>query len=255
MLDCCFGALAKMCPDKVGAATDGGAVGVSLGGYFADRSPFIFVEFGCGAWGGRPWADGIEGNASLFANFAATSVEVTEADVPVQILAFEHVQDGMGAGKFRGGAPYRREYRLLEGESTLQIRNDRRAFRPFGLYGGKPAQPSINVLNPQAENEIMTSKVTRYIRRGDIFRFETAGGGGWGDPYARNTAQVLKDVRNEFVSVTAARAEYGVVVDTESWTVDEAATARLRADLRAERGWTEPPFIDRGPLPEGVAAE
>ena len=51
MLDCAFGALAKMAPDKVCAASDGGNIGVSVGGYRADRSPFIYIDFTCGTWG------------------------------------------------------------------------------------------------------------------------------------------------------------------------------------------------------------
>jgi N-methylhydantoinase B len=66
------------------------------------------------------------------------------------------------------------------------------------------------------------------IKYGDVFRHEVAGAGGWGDPLERDPDKVLKDVRNEFISADSARAEYGVVVDTETWTVDEAATARLR---------------------------
>ena len=65
MVDCAFGALALMVPDKVGAASDGGNTGVSIGGYDDDRKPYIFVDFACGTWGGRPWADGLQGNTTL----------------------------------------------------------------------------------------------------------------------------------------------------------------------------------------------
>src|SRR5258705_535307 len=51
MTDCMFGALAMMLPDKVKAAGDGGNTGASLGGYDAERKPFIYVDFTCGAWG------------------------------------------------------------------------------------------------------------------------------------------------------------------------------------------------------------
>jgi hypothetical protein len=44
------GALAMMLPDKVKAAGDGGNSGI-IGGYDADRGPFVYVEFTCGAWG------------------------------------------------------------------------------------------------------------------------------------------------------------------------------------------------------------
>ena len=60
MLDCALGALAMMAPDKVMAASDGGNTGISIGGWDADRKPFVYVDFTCGAWGARPWADGLE---------------------------------------------------------------------------------------------------------------------------------------------------------------------------------------------------
>ena len=56
MVDCAFGALAFLTPKKVGAASDGGNTGVSIGGYDENRKPYIFVDFACGTWGGRPWA-------------------------------------------------------------------------------------------------------------------------------------------------------------------------------------------------------
>src|SRR5437667_2056225 len=55
MTDCMFGALAMMLPERVKAAGDGGNTGVSIGGYDAERKPFIYVDFTCGAWGARPW--------------------------------------------------------------------------------------------------------------------------------------------------------------------------------------------------------
>ena len=128
-------------PDVVCASSDGGNIGVSVGGYTADREPVIYVDFGCSAWGGRPWADGVEGNCNLLANNSSASVEMVEVENPVQFLRYEFIQDRMGAGKFRGGAPYRRDYRFTEQEGVLQIRNDRCTVRPYGLYGGKPGKP------------------------------------------------------------------------------------------------------------------
>jgi N-methylhydantoinase B len=243
MVDCCFGALALMVPDKVFAASDGGNTGISIGGYYADRSPFIYVDFTCGTWGGRPFADGLDGNSNMFANMASTSVEVTEAEHPIQILAYEFVPDKAGAGKYRGGTPYRRDYRFLEAEGILQVRSDRHTIRPYGLYGGYPGKPSQNYLNPQRENRPLASKITMTIRRGDVFRHEVAGAGGWGDPLERDPAAVLRDVRNELISREAAADDYGVIVDPTAWTVDAAATQRRRAELRAARGWSAVPTV------------
>jgi N-methylhydantoinase B len=249
MTDCAFGALAMMLPDKVFAASDGGNTGISIGGYYADRSPFIYVDFTCGAWGARPWADGLDGNSHMFANMASHSIEVTEAEHPIQLLAYEFVPDKSGAGKYRGGTPFRRDYRFLEEEGTLQVRSDRRRFRPFGLYGGQPGKPSENYLNPDGENRELTAKLTMTVKKGDVFRHVLAGAGGWGDPLERDPASVLKDVRNELLNPAKARADYGVIVDTGKWTVDETGTRRLRDEMRTRRGWKTVPRISKEETP------
>ena len=246
MLDCAFGALAQMAPDKVCAASDGGNVGVSVGGYRADRSPFVYIDFTCGTWGGRPFADGLEGNSSLLANMAAQSVEVSEIENPVEILANELVTDHCGAGRFRGGAPFYRDYRMSEEEAIVQVRSDRQVHRPYGLYGGRPGAPGAVVLNPDDGSKTLTSKVTMTCRRGDVVRWVLPGGGGWGDPLERDPERVLRDVRNELVSAAGAERDYGVVVDTGRWAVDEAATGKLRAQRRAARAGDGVPFVTRG---------
>jgi N-methylhydantoinase B len=252
-LDCCFGALAKMVPDRSCAASDGGNIGVAVGGYRPDRSGFIYVDFHCGAWGGRPWADGLQGNASLFSNLSSTSVEMAEIEGPVRVLAYEFIQDTSGAGRFRGGTSFRRDYEMKEEEGTLQIRNDRCAQSPFGLYGGKPGKPGRNVLNPGTlQEEAMPGKVTRTIKKGDVFRYEQAGAGGWGDPLERDPVQVLSDVRNEYISAAAAREQYGVVVNKAGRAIDQLATDERRAHLQARRGTAPSPIVDRGLLPAGA---
>jgi N-methylhydantoinase B len=181
----------------------------------------------------------------MFANMASHSVEVTEAEHPIQLLAYEFVADKAGAGKYRGGVPFRRDYRFLEDEAVLQVRSDRRTYRPFGLYGGGPGQPSENYLNPDAENHELPGKFTMTIHRGDVFRHVLAGAGGWGDPLERDPEAVLKDVRNELLSPAKAQADYGVVIDVQAWAVDGSATERCRAALRAQRGWREVPKVQR----------
>jgi len=238
-----------MLPDKVKAAGDGGNTGISIGGYDAERSPFVYVDFTCGAWGARPWSDGLDGNSHMFANMALPSVEVVEAEQPVSILSYEFEPDRAGAGKFRGGVPYRRDYRLEADEATLQVRADRSAVQPFGLYGGAPGAPSENWLDPLGDAKPLASKPTMLFRKGDVFRHIHAGGGGWGDPLERDPAAVLKDVRNEFLSAAKAETDYGVVIETASWKVDEAATSVRREEIRQARGWNSVPTVRRGTSP------
>jgi N-methylhydantoinase B len=246
MVDCMFGALAKMLPDQVFAASDGGNTGVSIGGYYSDRTPFIYVDFTCCAWGARPYADGLDGNSHIYANMASQPIEVTETEQPLQITAYEFIQDAMGPGKFRGGAPFRREYKLLADEAILQVRSDRRDFRPFGLYGGGPGQPSMNFLNPAENPAPLPSKLTMNIRRGDVFRHEVAGAGGWGDPLERDPALVLRDVLNDFISERSAREDYGVVLVGKPLAVDDTASSALRQQMRTQRKWDQVPVYNWG---------
>src|SRR5438552_3520812 len=175
---------------------------------------------------------------------ASQPIEVTETEQPLQITAYEFIQDAMGSGKFRGGAPFRREYKLLAKEAILQVRSDRRTFRPFGLYGGGAGRPSMNYLNPDRDPAPLPSKLTMTMHQGDLFRHEVAGGGGWGDPLERDPALVLQDVRNDFVSQRAAREDYGVVLASKRLTVDEAATTALRYRMRSQRNWREVPVYN-----------
>jgi N-methylhydantoinase B len=228
MADCAFGALAKMVPDKVFAASEGGVTGISIGGYGPDRTPFIYVDFAAGAWGGRPWADGLDGNSNVFGNLAAQSIELIEAEQPLRIWDADFVTDRAGAGRYRGGVPYCRAIELLADEAVLQVRSDRRDVRPYGLNGGYPGKPSLNFMVRQGQSELLPSKLTLTMRRGDVFRHEIAGGGGWGDPLERDPNAVLRDVRHGLVSPQAAAQEYGVVVDMPPGL------------------WMEPPLLGRG---------
>jgi N-methylhydantoinase B/oxoprolinase/acetone carboxylase alpha subunit len=55
-----------------------------------------------------------------------------------------------------------------------------------------------------------------------------AASGGYGDPYTRDPAAVLEDVRQEKVTIGHARAAYGVCIDAASLSVDVEATAACR---------------------------
>jgi N-methylhydantoinase B len=151
----------------------------------------------------------------------------------------------------------RRDYRLLEEEAVLQVRADRFRFQPYGLQGGQPGRLGRNFLNPDTPDEqALPGKFTLTFHRGDIFRHEQAGAGGWGDPLERDPAAVLRDVRNELLSPMKAEADYGVVVDLAQWKVDEAATKRCRDEIRKARGWTAVPKVQRhDPMPLSRAAE
>ena len=78
---------------------------------------------------------------------------------------------------------------------------------------------------------------TRYadypLRQGDVFRLDTPGGGGFGNPFERDAERVLADVREGYITQAAAEREYGVVVvETErGFAIDFAETAHRRSQM------------------------
>lgn len=230
-----FGALAQLAPDRVFACESGGDTGISYGGYHPDGRPFVFIEFLYGSWGGRPGRDGVDACSSSIVNFSNNPVEIIEAEQPLLIEQYGYVPDTGGAGEFRGGLALVRDYRFEiapDAEATFLLRTDRRRFVPYGLAGGRPGTPSSNVLDPHGEARLLPTKARLTAHAGEVLRHQVAGAGGWGDPLRRDVARVLHDVREEKLSVAYARREYGVVIDEATLTVDEEATARLRAAAR-----------------------
>jgi len=65
----------------------------------------------------------------------------------------------------------------------------------------------------------------------------------FGRAFERDAERVLQDMRDEKVSIKSAEADYGVVVDTKTLTLDEAATARLRGQMRAGVDTAHPPLF------------
>jgi N-methylhydantoinase B len=67
---------------------------------------------------------------------------------------------------------------------------------------------------------------------------ETAGGGGFWNPLQRDAQRVLADVRAGYVSLEAARRDYGVVIQQHGrrFEFDAAATAELRRQMTSSVG-------------------
>ncbi|OZI31152.1 5-oxoprolinase [Bordetella genomosp. 10] len=228
VVDTVFGALAQIVPDKVMAAGEGGNTVVALSGMDPVRkTPFILVDMINGAWGGRADKDGIEGVTNPSQNMSNLPVETLEARYPVILEEYSYRPDSGGAGRFRGGLGLVRQYRVLADDVVAQVRSDRAAHAPYGLFGGEPGAVSRNVLNPDTTNEPLPSKFTCRLPAGSVIRHEQAGAGGFGSPLERSPEAIQNDVRNGKVTRSAAEAKYGVVFDGEK-IVSSAPRQRLQ---------------------------
>ena len=178
----------------------------------------------------RP-ADGID--AVYFVAQENYPVEFLEQGYPVRLLRYGINRDSGGPGKFRGGAGVVREYEVLAEHAVLSMRIDSVVNPPWGVGGGMRGGTGRAVVNPGTPHERKLAPLSdgTVLRRGDILLLETGGGGGHGHPFDRPAEQVLQDVRDGFVSVGAARRDYGVAIAGDA--VDEAATRSLRATRRS----------------------
>jgi N-methylhydantoinase B len=237
IIDCMFGALAAVLPERVTADGMGGSSIPTFGGWHQGR-PFVFSETFMGTWGAALTHDGQEGVPHMGANQANVPVEMIEANFPLRIRRYGIVADTGGAGRFRGGNSLMREYEYLAEEGVFTLRSDKRDFPPHGLDRGHPGVGPVNLLNPGPQQRALPVLVTESIpvRRGDVFCHITPSGGGRGDPLERDPVRVLDDVLEGKVSPERARALYGVAVvpDGRAFRLDAAATAQLRAQAMGQ---------------------
>ena len=239
VVDTILRAVAPVMPERIPA----GHLGV-LGGtvVFFGTDPqtgegFVTQSIEGGGWGGRPWEDGESASVSVCQGDVRNApIEKMELRWPVLVLNRTLRQDSGGPGKFRGGLGLETRVRnLVEGRWSLAD-TGREGYPPWGLWNGKPGASSNHLLRMPGEAEFTPVQLVRhFVPAGAEAMILTAGGGGWGDPLERDPAKVQSDVREGYVSFTAARDEYGVVLGIETLEIDGQATEKLRAALREAR--------------------
>jgi N-methylhydantoinase B len=193
--------------------------------------PQVQYELPAGAIGARNDKDGVSASKAHVANGTLTPLEVVESEFPVEVDRFELTPDSGGAGRYRGGLGYVRDYRLL-GAARFSSRTGKDLTPPAGRAGGLAGGGSSIVVNPGSPDgfEVTVDRGPVALKVGDVLRIAQAGGGGYGDPLLRPVDDVVADVREGYVSLAAAREAYGVVLRHADggWDVDAEETDRLR---------------------------
>ena len=200
--------------------------------------------------GAKPYADGID--AIYYIAQENYPVEYVEKEFPLRIEQYAMRPDSGGPGLYRGGCGVVRDVRVLCDTAELGNRMENSKFPPYGVAGGQAGRPGRIVLNPgtpQARDVLPTTDGVR-LRRGDLLRLMTCGGGGWGDPRRRDPMLVQQDVARGFVSVRGALEDYGVVLNPDTLDIDKAATEVQRRDHTEHL-----PLFDRGPTFAEAEAE
>jgi N-methylhydantoinase B len=141
-------------------------------------------------------------------------IELQESMYPFRVEEFRLRQDSGGAGRWRGGLGFDKQYVLLA-PAELWANFDRIGCPPWGVQGGKAGKSGqVRIFkNGNTEPELLYKTEGRLVEAGDRVRMSTGGGGGYGDAKTRPVELVAKDVIRGFVSRESAEKDYGVNVD------------------------------------------
>lgn len=204
-------AFGNLIPERQVAAT-GGVGGLTLTGRRQDGSAFVQYELVGSAYGAHVGGDGASGSSVLLDNGKTAPIEILETEFPIRVRRFELIVDSGGPGRWRGGLGIRREYEVLSEQVQLSLRGGKHCIRPAGANGGQDGRAGGMWVNPEnAQSRSLPSRFSGVeLRAGDVVLLEKAGGGGLGDPRARPTDEVERDVRDGYVSTEAAVHEYGL---------------------------------------------
>lgn len=241
VVDAIMLALAPALPDRVTAGWNQllptGMVGVDP----RDMEHFVILNtFQRGGPGAMRGADGYD--AMTFAGTAgqmrAPDPELYEITTPHFLEYWEFAADSAGPGQWRGGLGTRSAWTVYGlDEFGFSIGDDHVAEGPeppFGLFGGQPGTLNdLNIVFPDGTARSWGSKeIVHGLVPGTRIISVNGGGGGYGDPRRRPAERVCNEVRDGLISLETAREAYGVVVRPGDWTIDDAQTARLRAQGR-----------------------
>ncbi len=216
-----FGAMETALPEQVQA--DCGMLSqVSILGTHRDGRPVSTVYFASGGYGAHRGLDGAPVTPGP-GNMIACASEIMERDTCVSVLHKSLVPDSGGPGEFRGGVGQEILLRNDTGHPlAISGLSGRSEFAPKGMCGGAAGA----LRQYQLKGQVIHPKGRYTMQPGDTLFMTEAGGGGFGDPRARDLREVLADVVNGDVSLAAALRDYNAVVDLAENTANRPSSRR-----------------------------
>ena len=212
VIDVIFGAYAQAAPERANGSPFATNNALSLAGWREHGRRWVMFCFFGGGLGGNPETDGLNHGNNPISTATIPPLEILESLYPVMFTQWALRPDSGGPGKHRGGlgAIYEIEA-LADGGAEVFLLGERGKYPPPGANGGASASLNRFIYETDAGERTppLVSKVTDVkIKRGQKVRLETPGGGGFGDPAARDPERIVRDVRLGYVTAEAARRDY-----------------------------------------------
>jgi N-methylhydantoinase B len=237
-----MGAVLKAFGDADPQRVPAGFFSVFTAGYggFDPRTGKVFIGWLFGALGGGGGHRHRDGDSfvapiSNYNGIVVPNIETDEVNFPIKTLRHEYIPDTGGAGKHRGGNGVEYTIQFRGVDPDVSVFGDGAVIPAYGINGGAAGSLNEGFLNYGRPNEkkLNSNEGWNKSKSGDTVTVLSAGGGGWGNPLERDPAAVLDDVVNEMATADKVREWYGVVIKDNK--VDQKATEKLRAEMRASR--------------------
>jgi len=198
--------LAQIVPGKVVADSASPAPRPVYTGRDRHGERFSQVLFGSGGMGAAAHRDGL--NATAFpTNSGSGSIEAFEASAPILVWKKDLMPDSGGAGQFRGGLGQEIELEVMTDQPVrLSLISDRMKHPAGGLDGAGAGAPALVQLQDGRKPH---PKSRTMLAPGDRLTMHLGGGGGYGDPAARDAAALQQDIADGYVTPEGARRDYG----------------------------------------------
>ena len=174
IVDVVLGALAQVLPDVIPAASQGTMNNVAMGNHRVN-DPWDYYETMAGGTGGTPDGPGVACVHSHMTNTLNTPVESIEMHYPLRVREYSVRRGSGGAGLWPGGDGLIRELEFLA-DAEVTLLSERRRRGPWGLAGGGDGQPGANLV----DGKPVPGKCQLSLRRGQVLRIESPGGGAFG---------------------------------------------------------------------------
>jgi N-methylhydantoinase B len=222
VVDLIFGAIQAAAPDRAMGDSVGCAYNELMATNIMTGGQMFFGEAVPGGIGATSERDGASCLSCHITNTRMAPVEMTEMGLPVSYRRRELADDTGGPGRNRGGLGIIQSYEIRIDEPKLSHTSQKTKTPPQGAAGGSPGRSGRWFVNKDTaqERELLNALGDLdYLQRGDVVTLTTAGGGGYGNPLERDVNSVVEDVREGYVSVESALADYGVEIDPKSFEV------------------------------------
>lgn len=222
IMNACWGALAQADPERACAGWGKSVFGISSGKK-PDGNVFVLYHWhgssGGGAVKGRDGFPTSSHQMTLGGMFIP-NVETYEQSYPIRVHRYEMRCDTGGAGQYRGGTGVDYVVDVLAGGEHLLRGEGARKKTAAGVNGGQWGEKgSIRAFDLETGDELYCPPYGVETVKPFHLVIEATAGGGWGNPYHRDPAAVLRDVRDGVVSRQSAHDIYGVQISTDGKSV------------------------------------